>query len=214
MKTLLQSIMSSLVLCFFAIWLSACEVKKSAEEPGDVSEDSARQDDPPKAVKPPEEIISLERAQKMYASYNERFEALTEFRDGEEDARYGWHSLDFYKNYVAYVEQEAAKVGIKVSGLRLYYAAYPEDNESGEQAGYQTYLFLPTYYDAKNGGHIAFDPFQLDDDGKPKRIHELLTQGRVQGVDNKSSVLSTLRTMDEQSIVANMGQMCQPNCSE
>ena len=48
---------------------------------------------PPK----PSGLISLKRAREMYQAYQPRFDAVTKFRDGNEDARYGWHSLDYYK---------------------------------------------------------------------------------------------------------------------
>ena len=67
--------------------------------------------------------------------FRSRYASLTELREGKEDSRYGWHSLEFYENYIAYLKHESAKIGIKVSGIRLYYAAYPEDDRSGKQIG-------------------------------------------------------------------------------
>lgn len=158
----------------------------------------------------PKETISLERAQAMYQAYQPRFDAVTRFREGREDARYGWHSLDFYKNYIAYLEDEAGKSNIKVSGLRLYYVAYPDDEQSGDQRDYQTYIFVPTYYNETEKKHIAFDPLFIGDDGKPLPIHEMLTKGgRLKSSTMSSSIMMVAA---ESSSIANMGEMCKPNC--
>jgi hypothetical protein len=167
--------------------------------------------------KKPRETISLERAHEMYVAYQERFNALTEFRQGEEDARYGWHSIEFYKNYIAYLEAASKKVKIKVSGLRVYYVAYPDDKRSGKQADYQTYIFVPTYFDEKTNSHIAFDPLHVDAQGNPLPIHTMITQGIMPGNNKVSHLLtSSYRTQltETESSIANMAQMCKPNCTE
>lgn len=161
---------------------------------------------------PPRETITLERANEMYVAYNDRFAALTEFRGGQEDARFGWHSIDFYKQYIAYLEAESAKVKMKVSGLRLYYVAYPEEDNS-EQRGYQTYIFVPTYFDEQAKKHYAFDPLFMDENGKPLPIHEAITEGRIppySGSGKIGMLVSSLAAAP--SSAANMGEMCKPNC--
>jgi hypothetical protein len=157
-----------------------------------------------RAIQPnrPRQTISLRRAHEMYQAYQPRFNAIKDFRGGLEDARYGWHSLDFYKNYIAYLEYLSASVNIPVSGLRFYYVAYPQDQISGAQSGYQTYIFAPTYYDRKKNLHIAFDPLHSAY-GKPRSIHEIITQT---GDPNN--------TFGNSSSVANLAQMCRPNCPE
>lgn len=183
-------------LIFLLLTIIAVAACEKAEEPKNVSER--------KEVAPPKEIISLERAHEMYMAYQDRFKAITEFRDGEEDARYGWHSMEFYKNYIGWLEQECERVNIKISGLRLYYVAYPEDESSGEHKGYQTYIYVPTYFDERTKTHIAFDPFHLDEKGNPIPIHDIITTG--DGLDISNS--------EQKSATANMGEMCKPNCGE
>ena len=169
-----------------------------------------KQDDPVDTSKP-KETITLERAHEMYKSYQKRYNALTEFRGGEEDSRYGWHSLDFYENYIAYLKHESAKVGIEVSGIRMYYAAYPEGPESGKQQGYQTYLYVPTYYDKKTNKHIAFDPLHVED-GKPLPLHYVITKGVT--AKKQTSSMFLLQGGGTISSIANMGEMCPLNCPE
>jgi hypothetical protein len=173
-------------------------------------------DQAPRDVDKPKETISLERAQQMYAAYQDRFNALTEFRGGKEDARYGWHSIEFYKNYIAYLEQASKKVKIEISGLRLYYVAYPDDDRAGDHRDYQTYFFVPTYFDKKTNTHIAFDPLHVDEQGNPLPIHDMITKGkgRVGMVSKLFTSNSRLVNNETESSIANMGQMCKPNCSE
>ena len=45
----------------------------------------------------PKETITLEQATAMYSAYQKRYEALNA-TVGKEDARYGWHSFEFYKD--------------------------------------------------------------------------------------------------------------------
>jgi hypothetical protein len=162
----------------------------------------------------PKETITLERAREMFQAYQPRFNAVTEFRQGKEDARYGWHSIEFFKDYIAYLERESKKVKIPVSGLRLYYVAYPNDEASGEHRDYQSYIFVPTYFDKKTNSHIAFDPLHIDSNGNPLPIHDMITKG-ARGKDGVSMLLvSSPPPAQTQSSIANMAQMCEPNCPE
>lgn len=173
--------------------------------------------EPPVSHDPPKQLISLKRANEMYKAYQDRFNAVTEHRQGKEDARYGWHPIEFYKNYIAYLEHEAKNAKVKISGLRLYYVAYPEDAEAKEYAGYQTYIFVPTYQDEKTGKHIAFDPTHLDDNGVPIPIHNLLTSMDSSKIDKMSMAAAGFvfaSTQGTSGAAANMGEMCKPNCSE
>jgi hypothetical protein len=168
-------------------------------------------------VEKPKETITLERAHEMYKAYQARYDAVTAFRGGKEDARYGWHSIDFYKDYIAYLENASKKVNIEISGLRLYYVAYPDDERMGQHRDYQTYIFVPTYLDKKTNKHIAFDPLHVDEQGNPLPIHDIITKGPA-GRDGKVSRLLTsirsLQSEETESSIANMGQMCKPNCAE
>ncbi|MTI27740.1 hypothetical protein [Fulvivirga kasyanovii] len=162
----------------------------------------------------PKETITLERAHEMFKAYQERFDVVTEFRGGKEDARYGWHSLEFYENYIAYLKHASRKAGIEVSGIRMYYVAYPEDDASGEHSGYQTYIYVPTYYDKKSGDHIAFDPLHIGDDGVPLPIHDIIVNGKRRSTDKDTAEAAMMARSVEgtESSVANMGEMCEPNC--
>lgn len=166
---------------------------------------------PPKEVNQPRAIISKERAHDMYKAYTPLYDSITEIREGVPDARYGWNSLDFYKNYIAYIEQEAEKKGIKVSGLRLYFSSYPDDDKSGKQKGYQTYFFVPTYFDSAANKHIAFDTYYTNEKGLLLPIHDYIVNG-PEGGENGMEKRSA--SNEEESLIANMGEMCPINCPE
>jgi hypothetical protein len=155
-----------------------------------------------------DERISLETAHKMFSAYQDRFNALTKLRGGRPDARYGWHSIEFYKQYLSYLKQESEKVNMQLSGLRIYYTAYPEGT-GHDQDGYQNYMFVPTYYDKAAKDHITFDPLHMDATARPKPIHNLILNAG--GNFNLSA-----RTEDNPipTSAANMAQMCEPNCPE
>ncbi len=165
-------------------------------------------------AKKPDETITLEMARAMYHEYNERHKVLSELKHDEE-ARYGWHSFSFYKNYIAYLEQEAAKHGYQISGIRMYYAAYPNTPPYKDKAGQQTYFFVPTYFNEKHKKHVAFDPLHIGPDGTPMDIHSYLTQNRRN--KKKSMALGAGAGTDidgTDSSVGNMAEMCKPNCGE
>ncbi|WP_297793876.1 hypothetical protein [uncultured Eudoraea sp.] len=93
-------------------------------------------------VKAPEQIISVEQARKMYQSYTERrvpliqnYEKSQELQKQEQPkvkdsfdvARYVYYDYQTIKDYLAYIEQEAAKADIEISTLRFYFSNYPDE---------------------------------------------------------------------------------------
>ena len=160
-------------------------------------------------VTPPKELITLSRAGDLYQAYDSRAKALTKLK-GSEDSRYGWHSIEFYKDYIAYLEKEAGSHGEEISGLRMYYVAYPDNDPKNEQAGYQTYMYVPTYYDEKQDKHIAFDPKFMNEDGTPVPIERLLS-----GKGGAAKSLMNAEQTDDissTSSIANFAEMCKPHC--
>lgn len=213
MKTTMTRLMKPLSALLIILLIGACE-NKPKEKPDEEPEEKPRG-----KVEKPKETITLERANEMYKAYQERFDVVTEFRGGKEDAKYGWHSLEFYENYIAYLKQASRKAGIKLSGIRMYYVAYPEDDQAGKYSGYQTYIYVPTYYNEKYGEHLAFDPLHIGDDGVPLPIHDIIVNGKTRTANSKSAnaedsnedSMSRVAGGTESSL-ANMGEMCEPNC--
>ena len=116
----------SCTICLFTLVLSSC---------GERSQEG--QDVKKAEVKPPEQIISIEEAKSMYDNYTERRAGLIQhFEDsiniGRKDtaqfdvARYTYYDYKTIKQYLAYIEQEAAAAGVEISSLRFYYSNYPD----------------------------------------------------------------------------------------
>jgi len=87
-----------------------------------------------------------------------------------EDVRDVWFDLEALKDYIAYVEQTAAKKGItKNLGLRVYFGAYPDKQEYEDKRGKATVVFLPTHssYGSENENFSDLDGFNWGGGGWP-----------------------------------------------
>lgn len=95
-------------------------------------------------VRAPEQIISVKQARKMFQSYSERRVPLiqnyeksredqkqqqTQLKDSFDVARYVYYDYKTIKDYLAYIEQEAAKAKVEISTLRFYFSNYPNQSE-------------------------------------------------------------------------------------
>jgi len=111
---------------------------------------------PKEEVKAPEQIVTVVQARKMYDNYSKhRVPIIQKYEDSsrqdrkdykiqqnkmqkqeagiEKDtfdvARYGYYDLDTMKQYIAYIEQEAARANVNISSLRFYFSNYPDKKE-------------------------------------------------------------------------------------
>ena len=91
-------------------------------------------------VAAPEQIISVEEAKSMYDNYTDRRVGwIQKFEDSinisRKDkssfdvARYTFYDYKTIKQYLAYIEQEAAEAGVEISSLRFYYSNYPDQEK-------------------------------------------------------------------------------------
>lgn len=98
-------------------------------------------------VKAPEQIVSLEQAQIMYGNYTERRvpliqkyedglnseKAMAEQKESKQDsfivARYIYYDYQTIKDYLAYIEKQAADAKVEISSLRFYLSNYPDKQE-------------------------------------------------------------------------------------
>jgi hypothetical protein len=171
-------------------------------------------------VKPPRQIIPLERAQKLYGNYSsQRAPLIRHYEDslgmamaekGEEVkkfdvARYGYYDYKTIKAYMAYIEQEAARVGEEISTLRIYFGTYA--NQQGDVHPRQnTFMLLPTI--RHNGRDYGFE---ISGDTPPQAIllgDSLSRQGPAQ----KASFIPMMLTPPQNggSLILNEGQMVPP----
>jgi hypothetical protein len=89
-------------------------------------------------VVPPKQLISLETAREYYQNYGTRRvplirryeDSVTRATDPEgkpfDVARYVSFDYEVLKAYLAYIEQEAARVNTDIESLRIYFATYPD----------------------------------------------------------------------------------------
>ena len=108
----------------------------------------------------PDQIIPLETAREHYRNYNDRRAPLIAhyedsinrargIKDSFPVARYVAFDYKVIKQYMAYIEQEAARVGADISGLRIYFANNPDDARFTHPR--QNSLFLVPTVEAEGG---------------------------------------------------------------
>lgn len=170
MKNLKETWFPLALVFLFLCALSSCveKDKKPQEE-----------EEKPKEVKAPKNIISLEQADTIYQNYSKhRISIIQNYETTErapsesfEPARFVDFDYDTIKKYIAYIDQEAAKAGVKkVTKLRLYFANYPnkEDFPDGKKVVHprqNSVFMIPTL--ERDGGNYSF---YIGDDGKPKLV--------------------------------------------
>lgn len=94
----------------------------------------------------------------------------------KEDTRINNFKLEDLKAYIAYVEFEAKKKNIKVTGINFISAAYPKNHSDKEKRNYQTLIMMPAT--TINGvADVSFDPLKSEK-GKPKSLKEILDDMR------------------------------------
>lgn len=135
----------------------------------------------PVIVEAPENIISLEQADAIYENYTKHRLPLIETYETRERApsekfeaaRFVDFDYESIKKYIAYVDQEAAKGGVKkVTKLRLYFANYPnekkfKDGKDIVHPRQNSIFLLPTL--EKNDQDYGF---YIGEDGKAKLIRD------------------------------------------
>jgi len=90
----------------------------------------------------PAQIVQIDQAKEMYENYTDRrLPLIQHYEDsingGKEKfdvARYVSYDYETIKQYLAFIEQEAKKANVEISGLRFYFSNYPKGPkfENGE----------------------------------------------------------------------------------
>lgn len=83
----------------------------------------------------PAQIVPVDQAKSMYDNYSERRSPLIQryedsINGGEEKfdvARYVSYDYETIKQYLAFIEQEAERTNVEISGLRFYFSNYPNE---------------------------------------------------------------------------------------
>jgi hypothetical protein len=122
----------------------------------------------------PSQALKYKEVVSMLKHYdNTRVEALKRTNNGKEDTRENYYPLEDLKAYIAYVEKLSKEKKIKITGINIINAAYPDDTSRYPvKANYQTLIFMPAT-SIGNEKNVSFDPLHSKI-GKPKRFDEIL----------------------------------------
>nr|WP_297783701.1 hypothetical protein [uncultured Allomuricauda sp.] len=189
------------------LFFGACQQGPKKEESTEPQEEK---------VTPPEGIISLEESKSLYDNYTKnRVDMIQQFEEERspekkfEAARFTSFTYDDMKNYMAYVEQEAAAAGVKISSLRLYFANYPDkpDFPDGKKIVHprQNSIFIvpTTTVDGDEYG------FYIGADGKAKPIKDAIGNPETGSKDaantSQASFAPSLFQDDSKSLNLNHG---------
>ena len=85
-----------------------------------------------------------------------------------------FYELNQLKQYIAYLEKLSNEKNIKLTGIRIFSAAYPKDYSDELLRGRHTLIFMPTA-DIKDEKDVAFEPL-YSKDGQPVPFTEFLHQ--------------------------------------
>ena len=99
----------------------------------------------PKTVEAPKQTIDIKLATRLQEEYvRTRADSLNAILD-KVDTRDFWFSLKTMEDYISYVKAEGSSRGYKDMGIRIFYAAYPEDiKEADTDPGFATVVLVPT----------------------------------------------------------------------
>ena len=113
---------------------------------------------------PPDQVISYERAKTLEQEFVLTRGQIINDSLGIVDTREFWFSLDSLKSYIEYVEYEAGKQKLLNLGVRVYFAAYPENDADSHQPGYSTVFFVPTAQQKSSQIKQGFAPIQVENE--------------------------------------------------
>ncbi|HDZ06630.1 hypothetical protein LCGC14_0190540 [marine sediment metagenome] len=117
-------------------------------------------------VEAPAQIVAIAQAKNMYDSYSKRRVPLIQHYEdsinknnkddkGFDVGRYVYYDYKTIKQYLEYIEQEAAEADVEISTLRLYYSNYPDEvvfpnsKDSIKHPRQNSIMLSPTYNDGK-----------------------------------------------------------------
>ncbi len=98
----------------------------------------------------PSQLISVEQGVNMKQEYDTKVAPFIKASKGGEDydpTEFAYIELDSLKKYIAFLEKVERLNSKKISGIRIYYAAYPKTaagNTKIKHPGRETFFFAPT----------------------------------------------------------------------
>ncbi len=86
----------------------------------------------PPTTQPPGQIVSVSQAKQMFDSYTnrrvpiiKRYEETIDSTQAFYPTRFGEYDYETIKNYIAFIDAEAALANVEIGGLRFYLTNYP-----------------------------------------------------------------------------------------
>ncbi|WP_106791937.1 hypothetical protein [Aquimarina sp. Aq78] len=163
----------------------------------------------------PKNIISFEQAQRIYKAYDDRADLISEVvnsnsNDGSfKPTRSMFYEISELRSYLSYVDELSQKAGIKTTGLRFYFALYPNTYVSSTgsdiNARHQTIFIAPTL-EKKYDNHILHIGYTLNNDGKVELLDKnngFSHFSRSRGKTDDVSFLGKRNDNDKFSLIAN-----------
>lgn len=103
----------------------------------------------------PKNLLMYKEMVAMLEHYDKTRKPVLEKALGREDTRINFYTIETLETYLAYVKRVSQEKGIKLTGINIVSASYPETSSHGVP-NYQTVMFMPTA--EINGKNIAFAP--------------------------------------------------------
>ena len=103
----------------------------------------------------PKNLLKYKEMVAMLEHYDKTRKPVLEKALGREDTRINFYSIETLETYLAYAKKVSQEKGIKLTGINIVSASYPETSSHGVP-NYQTVMFMPTT--EINGKNIAFAP--------------------------------------------------------
>ena len=113
---------------------------------------------------PPNQVITYKVADDLEEEFKRTRARIINDSLGYEDTREFWFALDSLKKYIAYIEYEAEKRQLSNLGVRVYFGAYPKNDNEAYPAGYSTVFFVPTAQNASSQLKQGFAPVQAENE--------------------------------------------------
>lgn len=204
---LLKALMVLSVLVFTVAAVSCDELFPKQDDTNNPNDDS-QDDDSQDPTQAPKQIISLVQAKEMFDTYTERRVGLIRDYENEmagtddyEPTRYGWYDYNTVKQYIAFIEEQAAAADVEISGLQFYLANYPDANEfsDGKPVAYpkqNTFFIVPTMNDGEE--NVAFYINNSNGTSRARPVKErVMRMGKNQGMieNNRGKMLFSPKMM-------------------
>jgi len=149
----------------------------------------------------PSNIISSDQATKMYNLYSRRVRTINKEvgkdKKGKQfnATRSLFYDLGELENYIAYIKKQSKTAKVTPSGIRIYFAVYPDDHvrdkNNTDYANRQTLFFSPTVEQVVDGNTIHLG-YTLSNDHSIMLLRDYLNgSSKIGGLSSNSQHIQT-----------------------